>query len=245
MGWLAILHRAGQGLLDLIFPPHCVLCRSAGAWLCDVCLERFPRLDKKVCQRCGSPLVGETVSLCHSCIRNPPEIDGVRSAVLFEGGAREAVHQLKYAGYTALATPLAQLMARCWHAAPLPVDVWAAVPLHVARQRERGYNQSYLLGREFAYLVGLPEMSGTLRRVRATQAQVGLNASERRANVDGAFAYEPPRGKQGVQGQRVLLIDDVCTTLATLEACAIALKRAGAISVWGFTLARAAPASDL
>ncbi|PWH16402.1 MAG: hypothetical protein DDG58_09585 [Ardenticatenia bacterium] len=187
----------------------------------------------------------KNASLCDSCTQDPPEIDGVRSAVLFEGGARQAVHQLKYAGYTVLATPLAQLMAQCWQAAPLPVDVWTAVPLHVARQRERGYNQSYLLGREFARLVGLLEMSGTLRRVRATKAQVGLGAVERRANVAGAFAYEPPRGKQGVQGQRVLLIDDVCTTVATLEACAIALKRAGAISVWGFTLARAAPASDL
>ncbi|MCS7259571.1 MAG: hypothetical protein NZ765_02150 [Anaerolineae bacterium] len=155
------------------------------------------------------------------------------------------MHQLKYAGYAVLAAPLARLMARCWSTKPLPVDVWAAVPLHVARQRERGYNQSYLLGCEFARLVGLPEMSGTLRRVRATRAQVGLSVSERRANVEGAFAYDPPRGKQGVQGQRVLLIDDVCTTVATLEACAIALKRAGAIGVWGFTLARAAPASDL
>lgn len=169
----------------------------------------------------------------------------MRSAVLFETGVRQAIHQLKYAGCTVLATPLARLMAQCWSAAPLPVDVWTAVPLHVARQRERGYNQSYLLGREFARLVGLPEMSGTLRRVRATQAQVELSASERRANVDGAFAYNPPRDGQGVCGQRVLVIDDVCTTGATLEACAIALKRAGAVSVWGFTLARAAPASDL
>jgi len=169
----------------------------------------------------------------------------VRSAVLLEGGARQAVHQLKYAGYSALATPLARLMAQCWHAAPLPVDVWAAVPLHVARERERGYNQSYLLGCEFARLVGLPAMSGMLRRVRTTRAQVGLNVSERRANVDGAFVYCPPRGGQGVYGQRVLLIDDVCTTGATLEACSVALKRAGAVSVWGLTLARAAPASDI
>ena len=244
MGWRELFHRAGHGLLDLVFPPHCILCRAAGAWLCDACLEQFPRLEKAVCQRCGSPLSG-TAPLCHPCTQNPSEIEGVRSAVLFEGGARQAVHQLKYAGQSALAVPLARLMAQCWHAAPLPVDVWAAVPLHVARQRERGYNQSYLLGREFARLVGLPEMSGTLRRVRATQAQVGLSASQRRINVYEAFAYYPPRRGQGVQGRRVLLIDDVCTTAATLEACAIALKRAGAVGVWGFTLARAAPVFDL
>ncbi len=244
MSWHALFHQAGQRLLDLVFPPHCVICRAAGVWLCDACLEQFPRLDKAVCQRCGSPL-GGTASLCRSCTQNPPEVEGVRSVVLFEGSARQAVHQLKYAGYTALAAPLARLMAQYWCAAPLLVDVWAAVPLHVARQRERGYNQSYLLGREFARLVGLPEMSGTLRRVRATQAQVGLSASERRVNVHGAFAYCPPHGGQGVQGQRVLLIDDVCTTAATLEACAIELKKAGAVSVWGFTLARAAPVSGL
>jgi len=243
MDWRALLHQASQGLLDLVFPPHCILCQAAGAWLCDTCLEQFPRLGQEVCQRCGIPLSG--ASLCRSCAQGPLEIEGVRSAVLLEGGARRAVHQLKYAGHSALAVPLARLMAQCWYAAPLPVDVWAAVPLHVARQRERGYNQSYLLGREFARLVGLPAMSGTLRRVRATRAQVGLNAAERRVNMQGAFAYCPSHDGQGVQGQRVLLIDDVCTTAATLEACAIVLKEAGAIGVWGFTLARAAPASDL
>jgi|YNPNPStandDraft_1061719.scaffolds.fasta_scaffold33403_3 ComF family protein len=244
MNWHAIFHQAGQGLLNLVFPPHCIICRSNGAWLCDACLEKFPRLGAEVCRKCGSPL-GGTAPFCHSCAQNPLEIEGVRSAVLLEGDARRAVHQLKYAGYSALAAPLARLMAQYWHTAPLPVDVWAAVPLHVARQRERGYNQSYLLGHEFARLVGLPAMSGTLRRVRATRAQVGLNAAERRVNVQGAFAYCPSRDGRGVQGQRVLLIDDVCTTAATLEACAIALKEAGAVGVWGFTLARAAPASDL
>ncbi len=175
MDWHKWLYQAGQGLLNLFFPPYCVLCRAPGTWLCDACLDQFPRLSGKLCRRCGLP-VRDTFSLCHACAQNAPAIDGVRSAVLFEGGVRHAVHQLKYAGHSALATPLARLMAQCWHTTPLPVDVWAAVPLHVARERERGYNQSYLLGREFAQLVGLPAMSGTLRRVRATRAQVELSA---------------------------------------------------------------------
>ncbi len=167
-------------------------------------------------------------------------MDGIRSVLLLENGAREAVHQLKYGGRSSLAAPLARLMIDYWRANPLPADVVVAVPLHVARERERGYNQAYLLAREFSREVGLPPMAGTLRRARNTPAQVGLDASQRHANVWGAFLYQAPQGGDGVRGRQVLLVDDVCTTGATLDACSAALKTAGAASVWGFTLARAA-----
>jgi ComF family protein len=135
---------------------------------------------------------------------------------------------------------------------PLPADVIVPVPLHIARQRERGYNQADLLARALGHMMGLPVLAGALARARPTRAQVGLSAAERRVNMQGAFASvvlvhraAPLAGgcaghNPSVHNQRVLLIDDVCTTGATLEACSVALQAAGAASVWGFTLARAA-----
>jgi ComF family protein len=233
-----LLKRVSQGLLDLVFPPHCAVCRAAGALLCDRCLQQFPRVSRPLCDRCGCPTHDQ--GLCQACQRSSPGIDGIRSVLWLADGAREAVHRFKYNGYAALAAPLAGLMVDFWRADPLPVDVIVAVPLHIARERERGYNQAYLLGREFGRQVGLPPLSGALVRARRTRPQVGLEAGERRANVGGAFSYRPPQHGDGVRGLRVLLVDDVCTTGATLEACSVALKAAGAASVWGFTLARAA-----
>lgn len=234
----AMLQRVGQSLLDLVFPPHCVVCRATGVLLCDSCRQQFPRVVHPMCDCCGCPT--HSPGLCPACQRSSPAIDGIRSVVALAGGAREAVHRFKYGGCSALAAPLADVMADYWLANPLPADVVVAVPLHIARERERGYNQAYLLGREFGRRVGLPPLSGALKRSRRTRPQVGLSAGERRTNVGGAFSYRPPEHGDGACGLRVLLVDDVCTTGATLEACSVALKAAGAASVWGFTLARAA-----
>jgi ComF family protein len=117
----------------------------------------------------------------------------------------------------------------------MPVDVVVPVPLHTARLRERGYNQAALLARELAQQAGLPIDEGTLVRKRATAPQVELNAKQRKENVHGAFYCSG----NALTGKRVLLIDDVCTTGATLEACAVALYENGARSVQALTLARA------
>jgi ComF family protein len=117
----------------------------------------------------------------------------------------------------------------------MPVDVIVPVPLHPARLRRRGYNQAALLARELGRRVGLPVEERALQRVRATRSQMRLSAADRRRNVQGAFRCADGR----VRGRRVLLLDDVCTTGATLEACADALRAGGAESVWALTLARA------
>jgi ComF family protein len=145
-------------------------------------------------------------------------------------------------------------MAEYWRANPISVDLITSVPLHPARQRERGYNQADLLAQALGRVIGIPVGTAWLKRVRHTRSQVSLNAADRRENVHNAFACEVPVGGEvpapsskgkgcadpGVSGRRVLVIDDVCTTGSTLEACSVALKAAGASSVWGFTLARAA-----
>ncbi|MBC8253948.1 MAG: ComF family protein [Ardenticatenia bacterium] len=163
-----------------------------------------------------------------------------------QNGARQAIHQFKYGNRPSLAAPLASLMADYWAASPLPADLIVAVPLHVARQRERGYNQAHLLAHALSQMVGLPLVTSTLRRTRRTRVQVGLDAFERQVNVRDAFTCDArPRARGSrlhlptVQGRQILLVDDVYTTGATLEACTMALREAGAARVWGFTLAHA------
>jgi ComF family protein len=165
-------------------------------------------------------------------------IDGIRSVFLHEGGVRKAIHRLKYDGRHSLAVILARLMADHWQANPMPSDLLAPVPLHPVRQRERGYNQADLLARALGDMISLPVVTTGFKRVRHTQPQTSLNAVDRRDNVQGAFLCQSRRDNT-IVGRRVVVIDDVCTTGSTLEACSLALKAAGASTVWGFTLARA------
>ena len=253
MSIATLLRRAGQGLLDLVFPPRCLVCHQPGIPLCDDCCRDFPRVLPPICQLCGEP-IGDP-GLCWRCRHTPLAIDGIRSVVLFEHGARQAIHQFKYRDRQALALPLARLMAEYWRANPMPADLITSVPLHPARQRERGYNQADLLAQAVGRVIGIPVGTARLKRVRHTRSQMSLNAADRRENVHNAFVCEVPAGGEvpapssrgsgcadlGVSGQRVLVVDDVCTTGSTLEACSVALKAAGASSVWGFTLARTAP----
>ena len=126
-------------------------------------------------------------------------------------------------------------MAAYWARYPMPADIVVPVPLHANRLRQRGYNQAALLAREMAYRVGLPVDEGTLVRHRATAPQVELDAGQRKENVRGAFNCS----RSALAGMRVLLIDDACTTGATLDACAIALCEGGVNSVQALMLARA------
>ncbi len=126
-------------------------------------------------------------------------------------------------------------MAQAWPEAMRDGDCLIPVPLHTARERERGYNQARLLAEELGRRIGLPVICHAIYRVRATQPQVHLDAPARRANVAGAFAAGPA----SMRGRRPVLVDDVCTTAATLSACAEVLWQAGAAQVFAYTLARA------
>ena len=228
------LQKAKTALLDLLFPLRCLGCGSEGCVLCPSCSASLPRIALPICQRCGIPETGG--NLCTACINHPLSIDGIRSVFLFKGTARQVVLQFKYRHLKAATAPLGQLMADYLRASPLPGDVILPVPLHPKRLRRRGYNQASLLAAEVGRLTGLPLMEDALVRVRDTAPQArSAGALERRINVQGAF--ECP---QELSRERVLLLDDVCTTGATLDACATALKSAGAASVWGFTAAREA-----
>jgi ComF family protein len=172
--------------------------------------------------------------LCARCRTSPLQIDSIRSVFYFEGPLREAIHCFKYQGRTELAGPLGDLMAAYWARRAIPADVVVPVPLHPTRLRERGYNQAALLAREMADRVDIMVDECVLARRRATRPQVDLNAGQRRENVRDAFHCPGDT----LADKQVLLIDDVCTTGATLEACALALYAGGVRSVRALTLAR-------
>lgn len=222
--------------VDLLFPKRCVGCDSEGAFLCVSCQEGLPRLEPPFCFLCARP--GRLMMrLCPRCWERPLEIDGIRAPYRMEGAVREAVHALKYQSVRALAPTLGQLLADFIPDNTPSADVLVPVPLHPRRERSRGYNQSLLLAQGTGRATGLPVEGNALRRLRSTPSQArSAGEEERWANVAGAFEADAAL----VQGRRVLVIDDVCTTGATLEACSIALKQAGAASVWGVTLAREA-----
>ena len=230
---VSVLRRAGQAALDMLFPPRCVGCGSFGAFLCHRCEEGLPRAAPPRCAVCWQPYRGS--DLCPKCRRQRPAFAGLRSPYIFRETVRELVHGLKYDHQTALAVPAASLLSRYLERDRLAVDILIPVPLYPRRERTRGYNQSALLARGLGRIVGLPVEERALVRERNTPSQAErASADERRLNVEGAFRY---RG-EGLRGQRVLLIDDVATTGATLDACARVLREGGAASVWALTLAR-------
>jgi ComF family protein len=179
-----------------------------------------------------------TVYVCAECQDVASSIDGIRAYAFHREQLREAIHQFKYEGLTALAPPLGALMTEGWESlAPegVQIEVIVPVPLHPTRLRKRGYNQAALLAQELGRALERPVIEDVLARTKATVPQVGLSSRDRQANVEGAFTCADNR----LAGNLVLLIDDVYTTGSTLEAAALALREGGAASVWAYTLARA------
>jgi ComF family protein len=225
--------RAHLAFLDLIFPPRCRGCNRAGQWFCDACITSLAYIRTPFCAHCGQELNGARE--CAYCRHHPlpSSLNGLRAVAHHEGALRKAIHALKYERMSVLAEPLGGLLANYLAQNRLPFTLIMPVPLHEERQRERGYNQSELLAQVVSARIDRPLVVGVLIRERRTPPQVGLNESERRQNLINAFRCARP-----VTHERVLLIDDVCTTGATLSECAAALCAAGAMSVWGLTLAR-------
>ena len=218
--------------LDLLFPQRCVGCGREGDYICYSCRQLLSPIMPPVCPTCGRPQPGGM--LCPGCVSWPAEIDGIRSPFVFGGVMRQAIHELKYRNLRALAAPLAELLHDYFMAHPVPGEVLVPVPLHRTRLRERGYNQSLLIARGLGKLTGLPIVDDCLVRQQPTFPQARtVSVSERQSNVAGAFAC----CNVSLQGKQVLLIDDVAASGSTLNACAVALKSAGAASVWGLVMA--------
>jgi ComF family protein len=239
-----LLRAVTDGFLSALFPDSCRICDLPLAGLtaapvCHSCIAALaPARDIPRCPRCARGFATrEAVSAgpCGICQRQPPRFDAAAVAGPYDGALRRAIHLLKYDGMTPLARPLGKLLAAA--AAPFAgFDAIIPAPLHWRRRWDRGFNQSDLVAREVSRLTGIP-LDRRLLRTRSTPPQAGLSSAERRLNVQGAFAAAD--AKTAIRGKKLIVVDDVMTTGATLEACARVLKRAGAAEVAALTLARA------
>lgn len=230
-------------MLDLLYPRNCVRCGAPSPepmkHLCWDCLSDTPKVEPPFCAICGDPVAGDIQHdyACFACARETPAFDRARSAVRYEGAVGDALRALKYGNALWVVQDMAELLLACVRAEypGQSFDLVTAVPLHPARRRERGFNQSALLGGAIARRLRVPFREGLVRRVRPTDTQTGLTAPQRTANVCGAF-------RVGLlarpAGRRILLVDDVMTTGATVNACAKALKKGGAAEVYVVTVAR-------
>lgn len=235
-GVRASLDRVVRAVETLLLPPICAGCGRRGAWFCESCEAAVTRVEVPRCARCDAP-TAVPVRSCRGCAWWPAALRAVRAPYLYEGPVRSAVHRVKYRGEHARARDLGQRLAAF---AAVSLADWAEraslvapIPLHRSRRRQRGFNQSEVLGRAVADVFGLPLETG-LVRVRATPRQVGLGRSERLNNVRGAFSWSGPR----LDDRFVIVVDDVVTTGATLAEAAQALTMAGAAGVLGLALAR-------
>lgn len=220
-------------LADFLFPPRCVGCARRDRWLCPACSATLALLPAARCRRCAVPLTGALV--CPRCYREPPRFEQIICRHPYEGPVRDLVHRLKYRRARHLVGTLVSLIVDDVAALPRP-DVVVPVPLHPARARQRGFNQAALLASAIGDALNVRVDAAALERTRDTPSQVSLPFDQRRANVRGAFA-----GRGNTRGLTVLLVDDVCTTGSTLDACALALRRAGAVSVTAVVIARVLP----
>ncbi len=221
-----------SAFFDLLLPPRCGGCGRVGAWLCDPCRGRIRYLHEPLCRRCGAEV--ETARSDCGCRKRLRSLTRLRSAVAYEGPIELAIQKLKYYGWRRLARPLALLLVERLVVEGLAASCVVAVPLHRERLRTRGFNQSELLAREVRACMAMEPTPGRLVRTRATPPQVGHDRLWRQDNVRGAFAWHGA----GLEGRSILLIDDVATTGATLEACASALKAGGSGPVIGAAVAR-------
>lgn len=206
-----------QSILDLVFPPQCAGCKQSGNILCPAC---------RMAIRPRSLLVPSYDIHGISCLY---------AANSYQGILRTCIHALKYDGITRLAEPLGMLLSQLYLSYHVGADILVPVPLHPDRYKQRGYNHAELLARVCAEQVGVPLALHLLVRTRATPAQVGLNAEQRQQNMVNAFRVPTTKA---ILGRKIIIVDDVCTTGATLEACANSLLMAGATSVQALVLAR-------
>jgi ComF family protein len=234
-----------KALFDIFFPPRCHLCKgfipdADSLHLCSTCLEACRMVDEPFCLRCGIPFVADVGEshLCGACIGSRPAYEAARAAALFEGPVRELIHRFKYNRRVHHRRPLAEIALRRLSPFVLETsaDLMVPVPLHVKRLRQRGFNQAVLIGELLARKWRLPLVRNNLRRVRWTEPQINLSASERVANVKDAFMVADPAQ---VKGRRIILLDDVYTTGSTVSECSRVLHRAGAKEVFVITIARA------
>lgn len=216
----------------LLLPQDCLLCGDQGAGLpiCEACQVDLPWHSPNACPSCALPtLSGET---CGTCLKAPPAFDRTRTLMDYEFPVDALLRRFKYAGFLAVADLMGSLMANRYSGESRP-DLLIPMPLHPSRLKERGFNQAVEIGRILAKNLHIPMDPHACRRVRPTTPQAGLTLQARQKNLRGAFTCSPD-----LSGKHVALIDDVMTTGASLDELARAVRKAGAIRVECWVIAR-------
>lgn len=222
----------------LLFPQRCPVCNqeahaSSALPLCAGCWDSIQRYTGPSCRTCGLPTISEHTDLCQSCLTDPPAFRHALSYGIYEGILKEAIHLLKFNKHRRLAKPLAALLAKL----DLPeADLLVPVPVHVNQLRIREFNQTALIAKHLSRLKRIPLVIDGLCKVKDTAAQIDVDRKERLRNLRKAFA-----ASEQVKGKRILMVDDVITTGATMRECARTLMKAGAIEVNVIALARSMP----
>jgi competence protein ComFC len=228
-----------DALLELIFPSRCAICRESSPLpLCSSCQDTFEFVKPPFCLCCGIPRLSvHEESLCANCRDNPPSFDMIRSACIYGGTVKKAIAAYKFQGLKRLSAPFAILMTNLLESECIlkEAELMVPVPLHRSREKERGYNQSGLLADLVSSKTGIRVQKRLLIRTRRTETMNRLKRGERFCNLEHAFSVQ----RNGlIEGKKVLVIDDIITTGATLHECARTLKEAGARQVFGVTIAR-------
>lgn len=237
--WKYRIYQGVWATLDWLFPPVCGGCGNDGTRWCIECQKRVQVLSDPVCDVCGLPQARS--GLCNRCRQGQSLFKQLRSWVVFENSAQNALHRLKYRRDIGLGEALSDQMSGFVKQLSWPVDMLVPIPLGKQRIKERGYNQVAMVAMPLAMKLGLNYEPGALVRARETRSQVGLSVGERQENVMGVFEADGAK----VSGKTVLLMDDVSTTGATLSSAAEALYASNARDVYAVTVARALPQHGL
>ncbi len=219
--------------IDWLFPPECIGCGKEGVLICMECWHSMVRANVDSCIYCGAQLSKRGV--CTRCEHLQHAIYELRYVAAYQGVMRTAIHRLKYERDLGIALELADMLAQILQATNGQRDLIMPVPLSEKRKAQRGYNQAALLAYPLSLQLHIPENTKGLVRVHETRSQVNLNFKERQENVQGAFSADPAM----VKDKTILLVDDVFTTGATINAAAAALREAGSKRVYALTVAKA------
>lgn len=223
-----------KGLIDLIFPPRCLVCEdlSENSW-CKKCLVSLNFIEEPICSKCGKPCAHK-VDYCRECRGKRLYFSQARSLGLYEGTLKNAIQNLKYNNGKLLVSPLVNLAVQKMDPSLFDIDLVTFVPMAQGKELKRGYNQAQIIATEIGRCLEKP-CSLTLKVIKRIKDQTELDLKERRKNVRGAFEGVKRRE---VEGKSILLVDDVYTTGATINECTKVLRQSGADKINVFTLAR-------
>lgn len=220
-------------IIDFVFPPTCAGCGKIGEMMCSDCINQIKKIESFI------ENIQPSNSLNLSEFTNLRYLNDIYSFAYYTPPISLAIKKLKYKRDIGISNLLAKFLVELYNKNKMDIDMVIPVPLNKNKIKERGYNQSFFLALPFSMTIQRPINKQSLRRLKDTKSQVGLNRHERFSNVSDAFCADPAH----IDGKNICLIDDVATTGATMEACASALKSAGAKDIFGLTVARALPTS--